>query len=352
MRELPNLNQFNHIAILQTAFLGDTALTLFLASKLKYLNKNLKISFICTPQASQLIEICSDVDDVIIFDKRKFHKSLKAIKVFSEGLKEKNIDCIISPHRSLRSALVCYFSGIGYCIGFNTSAGSFLYDKVVKYKPHLHEIERNAEFLKCFSNTYPNSKKLQPVNFRYSEADINYIQELLLNNGISENDKFIIIAPGSVWETKRWLPDYFAELSKMLLESGYKVILIGSGGDINICGKIAQMSGSIDFSNKTSLPQTLVLLKKALLTITNDSSPTHFSLLVSTPVITIFGPSSPIFGFEPIGENDLIIQNEELKCRPCRIHGGKFCPLGTHDCMKSILPDYVFKKSLEIIKKK
>ena len=69
--------------------------------------------------------------------------------------------------------------------------------------------------------------------------------------------------------------------------------------------------------------------------------------LTNCPVVTIFGPTSPIFGFAPSGDNDLVIQNNDLKCRPCHIHGLNECPVKNFECMKSIKSEYVFDKIFE-----
>jgi heptosyltransferase-2 len=85
-------------------------------------------------------------------------------------------------------------------------------------------------------------------------------------------------------------------------------------------------------------------MQKAKMVITNDSGPIHFAGLAKCPTIAIFGPTTPKFGFAPTGVNDIIIENKNLKCRPCAIHGSNSCPLGTHECMTSILPDLVYKE--------
>lgn len=141
----------------------------------------------------------------------------------------------------------------------------------------------------------------------------------------------------------------FYQAHRTLKENGYSAVLIGSESDKSLCGRIALNSGDISFAGDFSLPQTLYFLSLCSLTITNDSAPTHFAGLVKCPTITIFGPTSPIFGFTPRGNNDKVIEIKDLDCRPCAIHGGKICPKNTHECMKSISPELVFKEALEIL---
>ncbi|RKZ33277.1 hypothetical protein DRQ19_03060, partial [bacterium] len=60
------------------------------------------------------------------------------------------------------------------------------------------------------------------------------------------------------------------------------------------------------------------------------------------PVVSIFGPTVPEFGFAPIGEKNIVVQAEDLPCRPCAPHGGMHCPKGHFLCMNSITPEKIF----------
>ena len=79
------------------------------------------------------------------------------------------------------------------------------------------------------------------------------------------------------------------------------------------------------------------LLRRADLLICNDSAPAHIAAAVGTPVIAIFGPTVPRFGFSPYGDRHTVIE-ENLTCRPCGNHGGKRCREGHFLCMKEIMP--------------
>jgi heptosyltransferase-2 len=77
----------------------------------------------------------------------------------------------------------------------------------------------------------------------------------------------------------------------------------------------------------------------------NDSGAQHLAGLVGTPTVSIFGPTVPQQGFVPWNPNVQLIENKNLKCRPCGKHGPESCPIGTHECMNSIKPDQVLSSS-------
>jgi len=341
------IEDYKHIAIIQTAFLGDVALSLYLAQVIRIIHPAVELTFVTTPAASSLIACAASINNVVTYDKRGLQRGFRGIKSIANLLIEKKVDCIISPHRSLRTTLLTYLAKPKFSISFDKSAFSILYSKRVKYFPHLHEIDRNLLLLSGFSGlkiqTTPN------VELEFEDDDRSFIDYKLNAIGIKEGEKIIIVAPGSVWETKRWEEEYYIRLCSMLKEANYKVILIGSKEDWELCSKIAVNSGIFNFAGGTTIPQTLVLMSGASLTITNDSSPTHFAGIVGCPVITIFGPTSSKFGFAPTADKSKVIELNELKCKPCTIHGSHICPIYTHECMTHINPQIVFDSAKEII---
>jgi heptosyltransferase-2 len=70
--------------------------------------------------------------------------------------------------------------------------------------------------------------------------------------------------------------------------------------------------------------------------VTNDSAPLHLATAVGTPVVAVFGPTVPAFGFGPRGARDRVVEHPALACRPCSAHGPQVCPLGHHRCMQEL----------------
>ena len=93
----------------------------------------------------------------------------------------------------------------------------------------------------------------------------------------------------------------------------------------------------------------LELVRNAKLVITNDSAPTHFATLFNVPTITIYGSTAPRFGFYPLADRSVSIENNSLDCRPCSNHGRKKCPKKHFLCMKNVASDVVFKEVVSII---
>ena len=324
------------ILIIQTAFPGDVILTLPLLQVLKknYPESKSKIDFLCIPVTSVLLKNNPYVNEVIVYDKRK--SDSKDFMSLIRSLKSKKYDLIISPHRSFRSALISKLASAKKTISFDRSSMSFLYDEKVIYDKVIHEILRNLSLLKPLG--IKTDKIIRPELF-IGKEESDAADKFFLESGIKQNDRIICIAPGSVWFTKRFPKEKFVKVCDLLQNTGSKIILTGGESDKDLTGYIFSNSENKNITNaagKFSILGSAELIRRSSLLITNDSAPLHIADAVETKVIAIFGATIPGFGFYPYGRNDIVIETNGLKCRPCSIHGGNECPVKTFKCMIDI----------------
>jgi len=334
---------FRKVLIIQTAFPGDLILTTPLIRAIKENFPEAFVSILVIPQTKELLKNNPYLDQVITYDKKRegwlgFLSTLKR-------LKKEEFDLAVVPHRSLRSALLAYIS-CKVRVGFDKSVGKFLLTEQVTYKQDLHEIERNLSLL-SFAGL--KSKLVLPELFPGSE-EFSKVEGFLRRHKAEFSDELVCIAPGSVWRTKRWLPERFAQVADWLTQrEEVKVVISGSRQDFGLAEEMAgQMSAkSINTCGELSLLESAALFNKSRLVLSNDSAPTHLAVAMRTPVVTIFGSTVPEFGFYPYGEENEIVQRK-LYCRPCGIHGRGSCPEGHFRCMKEISAEEVF----EVIQRK
>jgi len=275
-------------------------------------------------------------------------KGYKGMKNIAERLK--SADLLLIPHRSARSSLIGLLSGVSLRIGFDSSSLSMLHTKRINRNYHDHEISKNLSLLSAFSDYEAESVLKLKSEFLFEPDDINFVEELINVNGILE-DRLIAVFPGSVWQTKRWIPSHFTQLIQLLEGEGYKIVLMGSRSESELCGEIALGTEAINLAGKMSISQSLIFIEKCRLVITNDSAPTHFAGLMGTPVLTIYGPTSPMFGFYPVGDRAFYIELQDLTCKPCEIHGSNKCPVNTHECMERLEATSVFRPALSLLKR-
>jgi heptosyltransferase-2 len=340
--------EHKRILIIQTAFIGDVILSTPLIKVLRKTFPDAFISFLLIPETENALENNPRLDQVFVYDKRKKSGVGGFFKMVSR-IKQGRFDLAVLPHRSLRSALLAYFSGIPKRIGFDRAAGSFLFTKRVTYKTNLHEVDRNLSLLSDFAlDPEDTSPELFP-----SSDDFSYARKLLSDSCITEGERIVAIAPGSVWATKRWLPERFAEAADLLVkEAEIKVVLLGSREDRSLCEAIAgSMKGEpVIVAGKTSVLQSAAMVSLCTVLLSNDSAPVHMASAMKTPVVAIFGSTIPEFGFAPYGVDQLIIQ-KLLHCRPCGIHGRRKCPEKHFRCKQDISTSEVYEAVLSLLGK-
>ncbi len=219
---------------------------------------------------------------------------------------------------------------------------------------------------KSFSFVKPNIKKFLLVQFKLNllkaeksiperyvevipelEMDGNGLELFLpenINSGLSIDKTIIGFAPGAFHYTKRWTIEYYAALGNMLAEEGFTIAIFGGKSDIEICNNLHnKIKNSVDLSNDNQLFQTAIDMKKCKLIVCNDSGLMHTATAVRVPVVSIFGSTVQEFGFAPFGVKSLIIENNNLSCRPCSHIGKSTCKKKHFECMTKLTPQMVYK---------
>ncbi len=342
---------FNNILVLQTAFIGDAILALPLIQVLKKNYPQSSIDVIVVPRTLDIFSHHPAISSIIAYDKRGKDNGLIGFWRIRNQLRAKNYDLIIIPHRSIRSALLAWLLKSNVRIGFDRSAGRLLFTRIVHYNPNDHEIDRNLSLLSPLSLRIIKSEL---PHVYPSAEDAQVVDEVLDSFGLKGEKHIVTVAPGTIWNTKRWPPDRFAAMCKQLSSECSAILLVGGKEDSVMCEEIAVLSKAKNVFNvagKLSLLQSAELIKRSHVLISNDSAPMHLAVAVATPVVAIFGATVPEYGFAPRGVHDIVIETKGLKCRPCSIHGGKTCPIGTFECMLAITPELVVNKVKPFLEK-
>jgi lipopolysaccharide heptosyltransferase II len=327
------------ILVIQTAFIGDAILTLPMLQKLREENPQSELDVISNPLTSEIFSSSPVINNVIVLDKRREHKSIFSLVRFARKLKEKNYTKLYSPHRSFRTSLIVLFSGIKNTYGFDNSSLSHVYKNIIKYDFNGHEVKRNLDLI-SFNNS--NDWKILPDIIITSEQQ-KKVNDFLIQNSLNNA---IAVAPGSVWNTKKYSPEYFEKIIDYLTTKFYKIILIGSAKDEIICKSLASRfeENVISVAGKFSIIESIQMLKNVKLLISNDSAPTHMGVCANIPVLTLFCSTSPAFGFYPYNEKSGYLSFDDLSCKPCGVHGYDECPIGTFRCGNELYPQIVISK--------
>lgn len=283
------------------------------------------VDVVTTPAAAPLLATHPAVRRVIPFDKHGTDRGFLGMLRLGRRLRREGYGRAYLPHRSWRSGAIVALARIPERIGFSDGATLF-YSRTRPRPTAGHEIER------LLALAEPEAGASVPaVDLALTDADYGAADQWLRDHGVEPG--FIALAPGSIWGTKRW--PYYEQLAAEL-ES--PVVVVGGPDDRPLAEQIARAApGRVHkAAGELSLRAAAALIGRARVLVTNDSAPLHLATAVKTPIVAIFGPTVPAFGFGPRGEHDRIVEHHQLTCRPCSRHGPQRCPLGHHKCMKEL----------------
>lgn len=328
--------------VIQTSFLGDVVLTTPLIAELALRGP---VDVITTKAGSNLLLNDPRIRNLLIYDKRGSDSGLSGLRALASKVRasDKGTRCTAYlAQGSLRSAALAILAGCKERIGFNTSAGRLLYTKKVEYRDDWHHSRRLLS-LSQPSGADPgvgtSEMQLRPSLYP-SSSDVEAVDRLLSNR----SRDIIVLAPGSVWGTKRW--PYYPELAEVLA-ADFDIAIVGGPEDQKLAELIAgKVPGErmINAVGCLSLLGSAELIGRARAIVTNDSSPQHLASAMNTPTITIFGPTVPEFGFGPLADYSSTAGIDSLPCRPCDRHGPQRCPLGHWKCMKELSVSHIIEQ--------
>jgi lipopolysaccharide heptosyltransferase II len=330
------LTPIPRLLVAQTGFLGDVVLTTPLITELRRRLAPTSLSVLTTPQARPLLDHHPAVDQVLVDAKRTTGRGLLGLIRTAQQLRRERFTLAVAPHKSLRTAFLLAFAGIPHRIGFRQSPGWFLYHRTASRDAHRHEVERILCLMRAFG-VEPEDCERKP-RIEYSVTAHADAQALLREAGVSGTEPIFIVCPGSVWATKRWTVEGYADLIRQLERNYGRVLICGGPEDMAIAQAVHRQSGEqgVNLTGRADLSTFMALLDRARVVISNDSAPTHMAVARGVPVVAIFCATTPSLGYGPYSEHAVIVEREDLFCRPCSRHGGPVCPRGTEDCMRSI----------------
>jgi heptosyltransferase-2 len=190
-----------------------------------------------------------------------------------------------------------------------------------------HEIDRNHELIKSFTDPEPAKPRLYP-----SGSDFSFTEKF-------KEGTYICIGPASIWFTKQFPVEKWVSFINKL-PSRFKIYLIGAPGDQLLCEQIISSTSNknvISLAGKLSFLQSAALMKDATMNYVNDSAPLHFASAVNAPTTAVYCSTVPSFGFGPLANKSFIVEKtEQLYCRPCGLHGYNACPEGHFRCAMEI----------------
>jgi len=264
-------------------------------------------------------------------------------------LQNTHLELIVCAHESVRSALLVFGLRADAKRGYAKFWNHLVFNQRVRRDLRLPEALRQLQLigfadprLRQDLENYAHNNSLATLGPVPTWASMQVVDQSLASGG--QKSLRIGIFPGSVWATKRWTVEGFAELIRKLTQQGFNVVLMGSPAEESIGAEIAGLVPPGSFENligRHSLWDTLQEIRNCNVIVSNDSGGQHLAAVAGVATVAIFGPTVLSLGYRPWNPQTSVVEVVGLSCRPCGLHGHKVCPIGTHDCMKGISAEQV-----------
>lgn len=234
-------------------------------------------------------------------------------------LRAERFDLAVDLQGLLRSALMARLAGCPMRIGFaNGREGSpfFYTQRVAVPTAEMHAVDRYLLVADALGAARPATPQFR---FNISQADRGQVADALGRAGVKAGASWIAMNVSARWPTKRWPAESFAAVADRLHEEGAGPVVLFGGSDdradAQAVKSLARSASIKDLTGMTQLGLLPALLQSASALLTNDSGPMHVAAAVGTPVVALFGPTSPV-RTGPYGKNHQVLTHR-LPCSPC-----------------------------------
>lgn len=345
----------------QLARFGDFLQTTPLLSALKARYPGAELTLLVSKGQEALAGGNPDVDRVLVVDLSGLRKAVNRSDLDLGGrilelrrqldfLRNQDYDLVLNLNTSRPAALLCDLPRSRERMGPRLAVNRTDLDTapwtdfIMKLMTRRRLIRFNLVDL--LTGYVPGEERLvKGLTYPLSDEDRATGSELL---GPDRDGPFIGFQLGSRHPSRRWPPEYFAELARRLVEKdGARIVFLGTEAEKPIGRAVREHLESldtragervIDLMGRTSIASLGGVLSRLDLLVTTDTGTMHLAAAIRTPVLALF--IGPAFCHEtgPYGEGHLILQTE-VDCSPCTE--------GRHPCLDGAGEDFFCRRLID-----
>lgn len=331
----------NRILVVGPSWVGDMVMSQTLFKLLKQNNPACIIDVLAPAWSLPILARMPEVRKGIAFPFGHGELKLSQRFRFAKKLQGQYDQAIVLPN-SLKSALVPFFAGIQQRSGWRGEIRYGLLNDVrtLDEKKYPLMIERFAALAFVADVSLP--KILPYPDLATTPESLQNVQQ---KYGLDKQRKVLVLCPGAEFGTaKQWPEEHYGVVANQKIGEGWQVWILGSRNDSNTAEKIfswveqTNQKFCINLAGRTDLVETIDIITLADAVVTNDSGLMHIAAAVNTPLVVIYGSTSPSFT-PPLAQRVAIMQSD-IRCAPCF---QRTCPLDHRKCLVDQKPDTILE---------
>jgi ADP-heptose:LPS heptosyltransferase len=318
-----NLSSFMKILLIRFSSIGDIVLTTPVIRCLKKQVPDCEIHFAVKNSFSAIVEANPYISKVIILS--------DYVEEVIDIAKRENYDFVVDLHHNLRTLQIKRALKKVRAESFpKLNIQKWLLTNLkINRLPALHIVDRYMKTVESLDvkNDGQGLDYFIPDKEKVNDRDIPAVHLV----------GYIGLVIGAAHKTKQ-VP--LEKLKAICEKIDHPIMLLGGKEDYQT-GKEIEALDPIKIYNacgKFSLHESADLVRRSKFIISNDTGLMHIAAAFKKPVISIWGNTVPAFGMTPYYGNynipHAIIEQKNLRCRPCSKIGYAACPKKHFKCMQ------------------
>jgi len=362
----------SRILLIKLSAVGDVVHTFPFLNRLRRQYPAARIDWVLKPAIAELVRHHPAIDNVVLYPHQASHGLRPGWQALAAGtsliaeLRSVRYELVIDLHGQLRTAILALATGAPKRIGFDRPRAEVWRASERKIPPparkHAWQGAREGSWLAYTHRLSIPTLDMHAVDrylrfgmmlglaedgvdfsFAIPDSSVARADRLLREYvGGVDDSRLTVIAPGTIWETKHWSTEGFAQVARHLIRNNLIVVLIGSSSERAVCQQVASAApGAVNLAGVTTLSELAALIRRAAICITNDSGPMHLAVALNRPVVSIFGPTDSLW-IGPYRRANSVL-SAALACAPCYLRRLSQCP-HHHACMRGISAEAVIER--------
>ena len=269
---------------------GDAVHVLPLVTALKRHNPRTRITWILQPGPASLIRGHPDVDEIIIFERRRGWRAFADIR---RALRNRSFDVVLSLQVYFKAGVITALTPAPVKLGFDRARArdlNWLFTTHrIPARPNQHVQDQYFEFLEALGVPHePVTWKLGPWPHE-AQARREFVSR------IPRPAVTLVLATSN--PQKDWIPERWAELVDTLHEDfGLRPVITGGRSDreLEVEQAILRLARHRPYSTLgVPLRELVWLIDASDLVISPDTGPLHMAVALDTPVIGLMAYNNP-----------------------------------------------------------
>lgn len=338
-----------NLAVFLPNWIGDVVMATPVLRALRRRYADARIIGVMRPYVADVLAGSPWLDEHVFYNPKSPEKQLQSRAAIGQ-LRRFHPDMAVLLTNSFRTALFARLAGAKRRVGYvRYLRGLLLTDKLAPPRDERGKLLRAPMVnyylqLALAAGCEPESPELE---FFTTAEDRQRADELWQSLGLSQG-VVVMNSSGAFGGAKLWPTESFSVLARMVAATlDHDVLVICGPSERDAAREIVRTANHPRvFSlaeQELSLGLSKECVRRARLMVTTDSGPRHFAAAFGVPLVSLFGPTPPVWGDNPTVQEQQLMVNE-LDCLGCH---KRLCPLGHHRCMKDLRPESVYQAVCE-----